>query len=239
MRAKMIGLVGHYLLGRYLMPVYTALMIVALAVAGVFLMVSDPGQAIFAFFDQPLAIVLASAVVLLLQYKPIQEKLRDLWRSGLVTVPIALLALCSPALAQTATAPAASGFTDILTSAFTAAAMSLIGWIAFVFQKRTGIQVEASIRSIEMGHRDAIEKAAGTAATLAMNAIAKGIAKSDALTKAAHYVEAVVPEALNYFGLAGDALEIKIDAKLAELFGIQPLNPANQAPATPTPANAQ
>ncbi|MEW9304730.1 hypothetical protein [Labrys neptuniae] len=239
MRAKMIGFVGHYLLGRYLLPVYTALMIVALAVAGVFLTASDPGQAIFAFFDQPLAIVLASAIVLLLQYKPIQDKLRDLWRSGLVTVPIALLALCSPALAQTATATAASGFTEILTSVFTATAMSIIGWIAFIFQKRTGLQVEASIRSIEMGHRDAIEKAAGTAATLVMSAVAKGISKSDALAKAASYVESVVPDALAYFGLAGDALEIKIDAKLAELFGTKPIYQVDLGPATLTPANTQ
>lgn len=238
MRAKMIGFVGHYLLGRYLLPIYSVVTIVVLAIGGIFLTASDPGQAIFAFFDQPAAIGVATALVLALQYKPIQVKLRDLWRSGLIVVPLALLALCSPALAQTATAPAPSGFTEILATVFASVITSVIAWIGYIFQKRTGLQVEASIRSIEVAHRDAIEKAAGTAATLVMNAVTKGISKSEALSKAASYVESVVPEALNYFGLAGDALETKIDAKLAELFGIKPLYQIDLGPVASTPATS-
>lgn len=211
-------------------PLYFFTLAAALTTGAIIFLAPGLGGAIAAFFCQPLAYVTATGLVLAYRFRAELAKVLQSGKAPFLVIPILLLALCGPALAQTAPAAAETTITSIVGDVLTGLILAVAAWVAHIIDKRTGLNTEASVRSIEIAHRDAIEKAATSAASMVTNLVASGIAKSEALTKAAGWMEGVVPEALGYFNLVGADLEQKIANKLTELFGIDPIVAPAPAP---------
>lgn len=96
------------------------------------------------------------------------------------------------------------------------AVLALLTWVAALFQRWTGIQIEAR-------HRDALHSAAMTGVSSALTKAGYRLndltvsTRSYVLTDAANWVVKSVPDAVTYFGLGPDKVAAIVESKLGQL----------------------
>jgi len=96
---------------------------------------------------------------------------------------------------------------------------AVIGWVAYLIQKYTGVNVRARLLDIEANHRQAYQTAlANAAGALMMRVGTDGKVNIDVKNKAiadvTNMVIRSVPDAINYFGISPQSIAEKILAKI-------------------------
>ncbi len=145
---------------------------------------------------------------------------------------IVLGAVAAPAFAQEATTQVHAGsvwalVAPYLFTAVSAAVVAILGWLADMFRRWTGIQIEAR-------HREALHSAAMTGVAAAFSKVGQ---RADTITldvRTALVKEGVewmlksVPDALKYFNLSPQTVATLVEAKLNLLLEAkaQPAAPA-------------
>lgn len=88
-----------------------------------------------------------------------------------------------------------------------AGVLSLGAWAAAVFQKKTGVEIDARMR-------EAFQTALGNAAGLLLN---KDEATVRNMSAAVNYVANSAPDAVKYFGLDDNDIATRVDAKIGQI----------------------
>lgn len=133
---------------------------------------------------------------------------------------LALVSVCTPALAAEVATPSWGGIAALATPWIEAAASgvvtALIGWIAVVVQRYLGLRIEAS-------HREALHSAAMTGVRQALNRLQAAAnaapieGRTAIVASAVGWMQQSVPDAIRYFGLDPRKLETLAASKLTEL----------------------
>jgi ABC-type multidrug transport system fused ATPase/permease subunit len=152
-----------------------------------------------------------------------------------LAIVLTSLSAIVPALAQESTAQVHAGtvwglVAPYLFTAISAAVVAVLGWLTSLFQRWTGIQIEAR-------HREALHSAAMTGVAAAFNKIGQ---RADTITldvRTALVKEGVewmlksVPDALKYFDLSPQTLATLVEAKLNLLLQAKAAESAGVVPA--------
>ena len=145
---------------------------------------------------------------------------------GLAIAALALaVAFASAAAAASGTTVSVEPFYAVLAPYLQALAdaviFALIGWVATIVQRWTGIQIEAR-------HREALHSAAMTGVTKAIARVGGSVngmsldVRSDVVASAIEWIEASVPDAIAALGVTPEKVAALATAKLGQLIASAP-----------------
>lgn len=138
-----------------------------------------------------------------------------------VTATLLLLATTGVAVAQDSTVNVGNDILtpevrEVITIAIGAVITGIMGWLAALFQRRTGM-------AISQGHMNTLQTALTNAAGKVVARVGARLdrvevdVRSPLLADAIEYVAGAAPDALAYFGLSRDNIAEKIIAKVGVL----------------------
>ncbi len=139
-----------------------------------------------------------------------------------VSVGAVLLVAIAPAVAADTTVdltPVYNQIIEVATPLIGGALVALIGWLAAILKKKTGIEIDAK-------HRDTLHSALMTGVTAALTEVGTKLpgtvdVRSIMIARGISWARQAAGDAIQHFGVTDDQLETLAAAKVAQVLGTQ------------------